>query len=180
MNKIPVSLISAIDKDSRSIGNENGGLPWRIPEDFKYFRKITTGHPVIMGRTTWEEFRGKPLPNRDHIIITRDQNYKATDHSGPEKILIVHSIEEALEKAREVENSKDKSDSEKEIFVIGGAQIYNLALPYADRLYLTLVSAGIDTPVKFPDYKTADFTKVVSSKKSSDENFEYEFVVLEK
>ena len=160
-----ISLISAISRDNRSIGNENGGLPWRISEDFKYFKEKTMGHPMIMGRKTFEEFP-KPLPGRTHIVITRDETYKA-----PEGVVVTSSIEEAIEEG-------SKIDSE-EVFIIGGAQIYKLGLPFADRLYLTLVNTDFDSSIKFPEYSKNDF-EVTKSKKSSDENFSYEFVVLDR
>lgn len=182
--KITISLISAIDRQSRTIGKEQGGLPWRIPEDFKYFKEKTMGHPIIMGRTTWEEFNNKPLPGRHHIVITRQTNYEVSPENI-DKVSVVTSINEAIDLAKKLEGQKINlcevpQNSEPEIFIIGGSQIYELALPYADRLYLTLVDAHIDDSKKFPDYESAGFSKIVSSIKSSDENFTYEFVILEK
>jgi dihydrofolate reductase len=181
-NKPKISLISAIDRVSRTIGKEGGGLPWRIPEDFKYFKEKTMGHPIIMGRTTWEEFNNKPLPGRHHIVITHQNNY-AVSPENLDKVSIVASIGEAIDLAAKLENENKifcEEDKEPEIFVIGGAQIYELALPYADRLYLTLVDANIDGPKKFPNYVSSGFSKIISSYKSKDENFTYEFIVLEK
>lgn len=168
-NKIKTSIISAIQAENRTIGKESGGLPWHIPEDFKHFKNITTGHPIIMGRTTWEEFKGKPLPNRTHIIITRQENY-----SVPENILVCNSIEQGIAKAKEIAQSKNLD----EIFIIGGSQIYGSSINYADRLYLTLVQADINSNKKFPDY--SEFGIVVSNRKSNDANYEYEFIILEK
>jgi len=182
-NKPKISLISAIDRISRTIGKEGGGLPWHIPEDFKYFKEKTMGHPIIMGRTTWEEFSNKPLPGRHHIVITRQNNYTISPENL-DKVSVVASIGEAIDLATKLENENkifcEVENKKPEIFIIGGAQIYELALPYADRLYLTLVDANIDGPKKFPDYTAAGFSKIISSYKSSDENFNYEFVVLEK
>lgn len=179
--KPKISLISAIDRETRTIGKENGGLPWRIPEDFKYFREKTMGHPIIMGRTTWEEFNNKPLPGRHHIVITHQNNYKISPENL-ERVSIVTSIDEAIDLGIKIESKKinEKDNQESEVFIIGGAQIYELAMPYADRLYLTLVDANINDSKKFPDYKSAGFLKTISSRKSNDENFTYEFVVLEK
>jgi dihydrofolate reductase len=175
MNKkdtLIVSMISAICRKNRTIGKETGGLPWHIPEDFIFFKETTMGHPIIMGRKTFEEFP-KLLPGRVHIVITRDENYipprpEIADQIG-NKVFIVNSIENAIEKAKKLDT---------EIFVIGGAQIYNLALPYADKLYLTLVETDVDGPAKFPEFEK-DFQKV-SGRKSHDENFEYEFTIWEK
>lgn len=162
-NKKPiVSMISAIARDNRTIGLIGGGLPWHIPEDFKYFREKTTGHPIIMGKTTFEEFKGKLLPNRIHIVVVRELDYQA-----PAEAIVTHSIEEAIEKAKEIDDQ--------EIFIIGGSQIYALGIPYADKLYITQVDTDINSPIKFPDYTQFGFNKIISSYKSKDENFEYEF-----
>ncbi len=166
VTKPRVSLIAAIARNTRVIGKEGGHLPWRIPEDFKHFKDTTMGHPIIMGRTTFEEFGGKLLPGRTHIVITRQADYVA-----PEGVIVAHSIEDAITRASEIDAH--------EIFIIGGGQIYTAALPFADRLYLTLVDTDITGPVKFPKYES-QFNKIVSRRESKDENFVYEFVVLEK
>jgi dihydrofolate reductase len=165
-NKPTISLIAAIARTTRVIGKEGGHLPWHIPEDFKHFKQTTMGHPIIMGRTTFEEFGGKLLPGRTHIVITRQ-----ADYAVPEGVIVAHSIAEAIERAAAID--------QKEIFIIGGGQIYAAALPFADRLYLTLVDADITGPVTFPEYGSR-FSKIVSRRESKDENFAYEFVVLEK
>ena len=165
-SKPTISLIAAIARNTRVIGKEGGHLPWHIPEDFKHFKQTTTGHPIIMGRTTFEEFGGKLLPGRTHIVITRQTNY-----SVPEGVIVVHSIEDAIAKASEIDPS--------EIFIIGGGEIYRAGLPHADRLYLTIVDTDITGPVTFPEYESR-FSKIVSRRESKDENFAYEFVVLER
>lgn len=180
-NPIKTSIIAAIDSKTHTIGKEDGGIPWHISEDFKYFREKTMGHPIIMGRTTWEEFKGKPLPSRPHVIVTRNTDYTAKiDPEAKAKdvrIFVIHNLEFAIKLAKDLER---QSPNPSEIFIIGGAKIYQSALPFCDRLYLTLVQANTDGPAKFPDYQSAGFTKIISSRKSSDENFNYEFVVLEK
>lgn len=165
-NKPTINIIAAIARNTRVIGKEGGHLPWHIPEDFKHFKQTTTGHPIIMGRTTFEEFGGKLLPGRTHIVITRQ-----ADYAIPDGVIVAHSIEEAIERATAIDMQ--------EIFIIGGGQIYAAALPFADRLYLTLVDANITGPVTFPEYES-QFSKIVSRRESKDENFAYEFVVLEK
>ncbi len=164
--RVRVSLIAAISRKNRGIGMLDGKLPWHIPEDFKFFKETTTGHPIIMGRKTFETFK-KLLPNRVHIVISREERI-----SDDENLIFVKSLGEALEVAQKIDK--------KEIFVIGGGQIYNLALPYADRLYLTFVDGDFNAEVFFPDFESTGFTKIISSRKSSDENYSYEFVVLEK
>jgi len=160
-----INAIAAIGKENNVIGNDNS-IPWHISEDFKYFKETTSGHPIIMGSKTFETFP-KPLPNRTHIVITRDTNYSS---EFPE-VLIVHSLEEAITLAVQQAGGD-------EIFIIGGGQIYNLALPFIERLYLTIVKGSFEGDVFFPDY--SEFNLVVSSKTSSENAFEYEFVVLEK
>lgn len=166
-NNPKISLIVAIAKGSRTIGKEGGGIPWHISEDFKYFKEKTTGHPVIMGRKTWEEFSGKPLPNRISVVVTNNPEYKV-----PDGHFVCGSIEAAIEKASELDST--------EIFVIGGASIYEATMKYADRIYVTIVDVDIDGPAKFPDYVSAGFTKIISSRKSSEGDYKYEFQIVER
>lgn len=158
-----ISLIAAIGKN-RELGKGNA-LLWDIPEDMKHFRETTRGHVVVMGRKTFESI-GRPLPHRINIIVSRDKNYDV-----PDGCLKVVSIEEALAEASQRENS--------EIFVIGGAQIYSLALPYVDKLYLTVIDKEFsEADAFFPDY--SEFKNVLSERNSSDENFSYTFLELTK
>ncbi len=156
-----VSMIAAIGKN-RELGKDNK-LLWNIPEDTKYFRDTTRGHAVIMGRKTYESI-GRPLPERANIVVSRNHHYKAP---GCE---VVARLETALARGRELEKS--------EIFVIGGGQIYEEAMPQAERLYLTLVGGEYDADAYFPDY--SEFTKVVSRRDSEGNGYKYSFVVLEK
>jgi dihydrofolate reductase len=159
-----ISLIAAIGKN-RELGRGNE-LIFKIPEDMKFFREKTRGHAVIMGRKTYESI-GHPLPNRTNIIITRDSSFMIHDSNTK----VIHSIEEALEFAKSIE--------QKEIFIIGGAQIYSLALPFADKLYLTLVNKEVkDADAFFPDY--SEFKKVLFERKSRDKNYSYTFLDLER
>lgn len=161
MNTPKISIIVAIAKN-RTIGHGNK-LLWNIPEDMKYFREITRGHAVIMGRKTFESI-GRPLPNRLNIVITRDETF------SPEGVSVCHSLEDALDLARQ--NEKD------EIFIIGGAQIYKQALSQADRLYITVVQKDFEGDAVFPEY--SEFSKVISKREGKDENYQYIFFVLEK
>lgn len=165
-NKPRISAITAIGSQNRTIGTADGKIPWHIPEDFKYFKEATMGHPIIMGRKTFESFGGRLLPGRKHIVITRKENYAA-----PDEVLVVGNLETAIEEATELDGE--------EIFIIGGGQIYAEALPFLDRLYLTIVHTDVDGPVKFPEYSEY-FSQEISMRKSADENFDYEFLVLEK
>lgn len=156
-----ISMIAAIGFN-RELGYRNQ-LIWKIPEDIKRFRRLTSGHSVIMGRKTFESI-GRLLPNRTNIVVTRDPNYKV------EGAVIVNSIEEALRQAQ--------GDNE-EVFIIGGAQIYSSAINLADKLYLTKINS--EAPLAdtfFPDY--SNFTKVVFQESHMDDGLEYEFLTLEK
>ena len=142
-----VAIIAAIGKN-RELGL-HGKLLWYIPEDMRRFKEITTGHPVIMGRKTWESLPEKfrPLPGRTNIVVTRQEDYRASGAT------VVNSLEEARAVAA-------RAPGADEIFVIGGGELYAAALPFANRLYLTLVD---DTPladVFFPSYE--DDFKIIS------------------
>ena len=160
-------MIGAIGASSRA-GNtgalgRNNELLWRIPDDLKRFKAITRGHVVIMGRKTYESI-GRPLPDRTNIVITRDDNAKI------DGCIVVNSIEQALDFAREHEDE--------EIFIIGGAQIHAQALPFADKLYLTLVESDEQGDVFFPPYP--DFTKVTFEEPRSWNGLNYTWVDIEK
>ena len=136
-----ISIIAGMDKN-RLIGQGNR-LPWRLPADMKHFRRYTLGKPVLMGRKTFESI-GKPLPKRTNIILTRDLDYQA------DGCIVRHSIEEALKTASGCE----------EIMIIGGASIYELFLPCADRLYLTYIHDCFEGDVYFPVFDMADWQEV--------------------
>lgn len=161
MAQAKIIAIAAIGKN-RGLG-KNNQLLYKIPEDMKHFRGATMGHPVITGRKNFDAM-GRPLPGRPTIIVTRDAAYK------PANAIVVHSIEEAIVKARGL-------DSEK-IFIIGGGEIYKAALPYTDRLDLTLIDDEKEADVFFPDY--SEFTKVISEEKSEYEGIIYSFVEMER
>ncbi|MBI5127180.1 dihydrofolate reductase [Candidatus Roizmanbacteria bacterium] len=158
-----ISIIAAIGKN-RELG-KNNKLLWHIKEDMIRFKNLTTNQVVIMGRKTYESlpYKFKPLPNRINIVVTRKSNES-------HEIYWVNSIEDAIEKAKEFN---------KEIFIIGGAQIYNLGIKYCDKLYLTLVDKEyLDADVFFPGY--SDFKKVVSEENYSSENLQFKFIELVK
>lgn len=156
-----VSAIVALGKDS--IIGKGSELLWRIPDDLARFKKITIGHPVIMGRKTFESI-GRPLPKRPNIIITRDKSFEA------ESCLVTHSIEDAIEEARDLDYE--------EIFIIGGGEIYKQALPQTDKLYLTLIDDEKNGNVFFPDY--SEFTKEISREEREYEGLKYAWVDLER
>ena len=129
-----IILIAAVSDDGY-IG-KNGKLPWHIPEDLKRFKELTKGHPVIMGRKTWESLPIKPLPERTNYVITRQAGYVA------EGAIVVNSLEEAIKKAGK------ESDR---LFIIGGGSIYSQAMKLADVLEITEVHRKVEGDVKFPE-----------------------------
>jgi dihydrofolate reductase len=157
-----ISIICALD-NNRGIG-KNGQLPWRISQDLKYFKELTKGNCVIMGRKTYESI-GWSLSDRVNIVITRDPDYLA------EGCFVVNSVETALEKAKSLEKEKT--------FVIGGGEIYKLVLPFSDKLYLTLIDGNYDADTFFPDY--SEFKKIISdSGWQKENNIKYKFLELER
>lgn len=163
MNTPAISLIAALGTTTRALGKDNE-LLWRIPDDLKRFKALTTGHPIIMGRKTFESI-GWPLPGRTNIVVTRDIAWK---HEG---VVVCHSFENAIIEATGVDPS--------EIFVIGGAQLYALALPRADKLYLTLIESSEEGDVFFPDYKHLPFAETKREEYSFN-GLSYAWVTLER
>ena len=155
-----ISLVAAIASGNRAIGNNNR-LIYHIPEDLKRFKQITSGHPIIMGRKTFESI-GMPLPNRTNIVITHDPEYYA------EGVTVVHSVEEALKEAEGTD----------EVFIIGGGQIYQEVIDKADKLYLTIVEGNPDADTFFPDY--SEFKKVVFEESHESDGLKYKFLDLER
>jgi dihydrofolate reductase len=161
-----ISAIVAMAKDG-VIGKE-GSLPWYLPAELAHFKKVTMGHPIIMGRKTHESI-GRALPGRANIIITRDSAYKA-----PEGVEVVNSLKDAIKTAQ-------LKDGAEEIFIIGGEQIYAEAMSLLDRIYLTKVDANVSGD-KFFKYEPVQWKQTASEKYSADDKniYDYEFVVLER
>lgn len=158
-----ISIVVALGEKTNVIG-KNNSLIWKLKNDLKRFKELTTGHPIIMGRKTFESI-GRPLPHRTNIVITRQENYK------PEGVLVVNSLEKALEEARKIDTN--------EIFVLGGGEIYNQALPLANRLYLTLVADDAQGDTFFPSYKEL-FSKEVSRENVVDNGITCTYLTLER
>jgi dihydrofolate reductase len=158
-----VSAIAAITKGDRGLGHGND-LLWKIPGDMARFRELTSGHPIIMGRKTYESI-GHPLPKRTNIIVTRNPDYRN------EECVVVQTIEEAVTKAKELDRER--------VYVIGGGEIYKAALPYTDRLYLTIVDGAAQADAFFPEYEK-EFTKIVSKEKGEYKRLAYEYTTLER
>lgn len=164
--KAQISIIVAIGKN-RVIGKGND-LLWHIPDDLKRFKALTTGHPVVMGRKTWESLPEKfrPLPGRTNIVITRQHGYALAGAT------VVHSLIEALGIAQGAPGGD-------EIFIMGGGQIYAEALPFATHLYLTLIDDEKDGDVFFPEYET-DFKKIIAEEKREYGELHYSWIDLER
>jgi dihydrofolate reductase len=158
-----IAIIVATD-NNRLIGKDND-LPWKLSADLKYFKQVTMGKPLIMGRKTHESI-GRPLPGRKNIIITRDQTFNA------DGCVVVNSIEAALAEC---------SDAE-EVMVMGGASLYEQFLPRADKLYLTKVDAELAGDTWFPEWQLAQWTELEREDHQADEKneFDYSFIVYER
>lgn len=139
-----ICLIAAVSKNNQ-IGLHNQ-MPWHIPEDLAYFREITSGHTVIMGRKTFESI-GKPLPHRTNMVLTTNPNFSA------EGVFVLHSLNEALELCKTTTEA---------VFVIGGGEIYKAFLPFAEYLYITLIDEVVEGDTCFPDYQK-DFQLIKST-----------------
>jgi dihydrofolate reductase len=127
------------------IGTE-GDLPWSLPEDMKFFRETTKGHIMIMGRKTFDSFKGRALPHRYHIVITRDPSKREFPASASNPVVFVGSLEEALEKARPL-----TAQWGEEVFVIGGGEIYRQSMPHAHKLLVTLIDREFDGDTYYPE-----------------------------
>ncbi len=159
-----ISLIAAAGDGNNAIGFE-GRIPWRLPADFKRFKELTLGHPVVMGRKTFESI-GKPLPGRANIVIARGLDFH------PEGCRVAHSFDEAVALAGDAG----------EIFVIGGEQIYRLAFPQAQKIYLTRIHGTFEGDAFFPDIKESEWRLVSSEphEKNAQNPFAYTFCVYER
>ena len=165
-----VSLIVAMAQNG--VIGRNNKLPWHLPEDLRYFKQTTMGKPIIMGRKTYDSI-GRPLPGRTNIVVSRQ-----TDLSYPEGVRLVSSVEEAITLAESI----CLIDGSDEVMVIGGEQIYALAVESADRLYLTRVHADVDGDAYFSCYNPEQWQETASELHKASENnpYDYSFCVLER
>lgn len=157
-----LSVIVAM-ADNRVIGKD-GALPWRLSDDLKRFKALTMGHPIVMGRKTWDSI-GRPLSGRTNIVLTRDPAFRAEGAS------VAHSFEAALEAASAAEGGD-------EVFVIGGEAVYREALGRCDRIYLTEVRGAFDGDARFPEFERAAFRE--SAREDGAGAPAHAFVVLER
>lgn len=153
-----ISLIAAMDKN-RLIGSNNG-LPWHLPADFKHFKAVTMGKPVVMGRKTYESI-GKPLPGRKNVVISR-KGFLA------DGVVVVDNIDSALQEVADVE----------EVMIIGGANFYEQMINRADKMYLTYVDAECEGDAWFPAFAESEWQILKEDKVQSDEKNNYSFSII--
>ncbi len=165
--KTPVVALIVAVAENGVIGRDNA-LPWRIPEDMKWFVARTKGKPCVMGRKTWESFPKKPLPGRTNIVVTRDAAYKA------DGAVVVGSLQAALDVAA--------GEDPEEIMILGGAEIYAQALPLAGRIYLTSVHGEVAGDTTFPALDRDNWNETIVGvyPSSAERPIGYSFIILDK
>lgn len=158
-----LSIIVAV-AENNVIGKDNS-LIWKLPNDLKRFKEITTGHTIIMGRKTFESL-GRVLPNRKHVILTRNMEFE--------------SIDENIEIVRGVEELQKYIDSPEECFVIGGAIVYELLMPFVNKIYLTKINEEFKGDAFFPDINYNEWNEISREKGIKDDknNYDYEYITL--
>jgi len=159
-----ISFILAMDDDG-AIG-KNNQLPWHLPEDLKFFKRVTMGHPIVMGRKTYESI-GRLLPGRENIIITRNADYHL------DGAIVFHSISDFVSYCRK---------QEKEVFVIGGAEIFKATFAYAERMYITRIHERFAGDTFFPRFKSSEW-ELESCKqgmKNEQNPYDYEFCIYKR
>lgn len=153
-----ISLVAAM-AENRVIG-KGGELPWRLPDEMRHFKRLTVDHTVIMGRRTFDEIK-RPLDNRRNVVISRNPEFR------PHGATVVPSLKEAIALGA----------TENEVFVIGGGEIYRLALPLADRLYLTVVHASVEGDTTFPPFEEGEWVLVNEERHPADDRHVHAFSI---
>lgn len=153
-----LSLIAALDENG--VIGRDGGLPWRLPDDLRHFKRLTLGKTILMGRRTWDSL-GKPLPDRENWVLSRDPSF------APEGARVFRSTEDALAQIQAGE-----------LMIIGGAELYRQTLDRAQRLYLTRVHAKLAGDVHFPAFDPAQFHEIAREDHAADERHAYAFSFL--
>ena len=163
-----ISLIAAVSQNH--VIGKNNDLPWKLPDDMKYFMQTTKGHHCIMGRKNYDSIpdRFRPLPNRTNIVVTRQTAFKAPG------CIVVNSIDKALSIA--------KDNGETEVFIIGGAEIYKQGLSVTQRMYLTEIKAHIDGDTFFPEFNKHEWKEVSRTPHTADKSHAhaFDYVVYER
>ncbi|MCX7955838.1 MAG: dihydrofolate reductase [Patescibacteria group bacterium] len=172
-NKPIISMISAMD-ENRGIGYKNK-IPWHIKEDLIRFKKLTEGKTIIIGRRTFESLLDyyknskRPFPKRKTIVITSQKNYQYQSYQKISDLYFVSSFAEALDLAKKIEKN--------EIFIAGGAKVFEEGIKYAQKLYLTIVKGVYQADAFFPEFR--DF-KIIAKEEKKDDKYNYQFLLLEK
>ena len=164
------SVVLVVARGSNGVIGRDGDLPWRLRSDLQRFKAITMGKPCIMGRKTWESLPLKPLPGRLNIVLSRDESWG--DDDQVRSAVICRTLDEAIEIARETAEDDDLD----EVCVIGGAGLFEAALPRAKRLYITEVDAAPDGDVYFPAFDPGQWTEVSSEAHPAGEKDDHAFV----
>lgn len=153
------------------IGRDNA-VPWQIPEDMAFFKRVTMGKPMVMGRRTWDSI-GRPLPGRTTIVVTRQRDWPV-----PDGVLVAHSLKEA----RVLSTRIGAANAVAETAIIGGAEIFRAALPFTNRIYFTEVHADIEGDVLFPEFDRSEWVEAFREdwKASGANPYDYSFVILER
>ncbi len=152
-----MTLTSIVAVAENGVIGNNNDLVWHLPVDLKHFKNLTLNHHIIMGRKTWESIGSKPLPRRTHIVITRNPNYVAKG------ALVVSSIEDAIKAVKNDEHP----------FIIGGAQIFKVAMPFVKRMEITYVHANLEGDTFMPDWDKSEWTLVSEKRFNKDEKHAY-------
>ncbi len=152
--------IIAAAAENNALGKDND-LVWHLPDDFKRFKRLTSGHHIIMGRKTFESFP-KLLPERTHVVITRKEDY------NPDGVIVVHSMEEAIKVAK----------LDEQAFIIGGGEIYKMGLEHADRIELTRVHGEFEADAFFPEFDKTEWELKNDQFHDKDEKHDYSFTYL--
>lgn len=158
-----MEIISIVAIGKNHVIGKNNQMLWHLPNDFKFFKSVTSGHFIIMGRKTFESFP-KPLPNRKHIVITQQTNYQV-----PEGVVVVNSLDKAIDFA--------KQHKQERVFIIGGGQIYALAQDIVTHLYITYVDFQTEGDAYFPIFDKKAFTSELIQKQEVDDKHAYAFEI---
>ncbi|MEQ8850490.1 MAG: dihydrofolate reductase [Phycisphaerales bacterium] len=163
-------LCAVVAIGENNVIGRDGGLPWRLPDELKHFKKITLGRVVIMGRRTFTDELGKPLPGRTNLVITRQPDWSA------DGVETCPSLDAAIDRARE--HAGDAwDDPDRCPAILGGGQVYAQALPRIDRLYITTVHAHPEGDTRFPDLNPADWTEIRAEHHPADARHAHAFTM---
>jgi dihydrofolate reductase len=162
-----MKISQIVAASQNNVIGKDGGLPWHMPTDMAFFRNKTWGHHIVTGRRNYEA-EGKALPGRVNIVLTRKHDFQINDG------LVMHKLEDAIAFARNA--------GEKELFIVGGEEIYKLAMPVTDRIYLTRIHAEVEGDTFYPELDLKTWRQVTIDRRKADEKnpFDYDFIIYER